>query len=288
VIKQKRCKVDTSSMQPSADPRHQRQIVSVAVACATLFVCPRLPQVIEYAHGSSFVNGAGAGRAMVVLSIVQLLAVFVGLSLPGVLLARDGIRRWWWLPAAAFLLLPDLHGELEPRLIMGSEGSRMGSEWLVAALDLALLLLPGALIALRTPRGSSPLPMGTKAGAVVIVAIGIGLWATNVAIAGKDPSDLGALVAIVAFSALWDVRTIGRAGVFVGIAAVMTGTVTLMLTMFFDPFAGPSLQGFETHLLEESLAVPAMMSLAIAPIARVLAWTRDRRHARRSPLAASA
>jgi hypothetical protein len=225
---------------------------------------------------------------MLVLSIVQLLAVFVGLSLPGVLLARDGTRRWWWLPAAAFLLLPDLHGELEPRLIMGSEGFQWGSEWLVATMDLGLLLLPGALMALRTPRGSSPLPLGTRVGAVMIVSVGIALWGTNVAIAGKDPSDLGALVAIVAFSALWDVRTIGRAGVFVGIAAVMTGTVTLLLTMFFDPFAGASLQGFETHLLEESLAVPAMMSLAIAPIARVLARTREWRHARRRPPAASA
>jgi hypothetical protein len=259
----------------------------VTVACAALFVGLRVPQVVEYAYGSSFVAGTEGGRAMVVLAAAQLLAVFVGLSLPGVLLAREGIRRWWWLPAAAFLLLPDLHGHLEPRLIMGNEGHQWGSEWLVVALDLALLLLPGALMALRTPRGSSPLPLGSRIGAVTVVAVGIASWGTNVAIAGSDPSDLGALAAIVSFSALWDVRTIGRAGVFIGIAAVMTGTVPLLLTMFFDPFAEPSLRGFETHILEESLAVPAMMSLGIAPIARVLARTRNRHHVRRSVLPAT-
>jgi hypothetical protein len=138
-----------------------------------------------------------------------------------------------------------------------------------------------------TPRHSSTLPLGSRIGAVTIVAVGIALWGTNVAIAGRDPSDLGALVALVVFSALWDVRTIGRAGVFMGIAAVMTGTVPLLLTTFFDPFAEPSLRGFETHLLEESLAVPAMMSLGIAPIARVLARTRNRLHVRRSALPAA-
>jgi hypothetical protein len=259
----------------------------VTVACAALFVGLRVPQVVQYAYGSSVVTGTDKGRALVVLAGVQLLAVFVGLSLPGVLLAREGIRRWWWLPAAAFLLLPDLHGHLEPRLVMGSESFQWGSEWLVAALNLTLLLLPGALIAIRTPRRSSTLPLGSRVGAVVIVAVGIALWGTNVAIAGKDPSDLGALVAIVSFSALWDVRTIGRAGVFIGIAAVVTGTVPLLLTMFFDPLAEPSLRGFETHLLEESLALPAMMSLGIAPIARVLARTRARDHVRRRALPAA-
>jgi hypothetical protein len=287
LIKQRRLVVDISSMTRAAAGHHRLMLWLVTVSCGALFIGLHVPQVIDDAYGSSFVSGTGEERAMVVLAIAQLVVIFVGLSLPGVLLAREGVRRWWWVPAAAYLLLPDLHGHFEPRPIMGSDGFRWGSAWLVAAADLALVLLLGAVVAMRTARRSSTVPLGSRVGAVVIVAGGVVLWGTNVAIAGKDPSDVGALVAIVTFSALWDVRTIGRAAVFIGITAVMTGTIPLVLVMFLDPFAEPSLRGFESHLLEESLTVPAMLSLGIGPIARVLARMRDRHGLRRTTLPAA-
>ncbi len=275
-------------MRPEAAPRFGRVLPwLIAAACAGSVIGLRIPQMRRFTHGISMVHGPEAELPTAVLALVQLLVLFVGLTLPGILLAREGVRRWWWLPAAAFLFVPELHGHVEPRLLMGSEDVQWAGEWLVATVDLALLLLPGAVVAWRTPRRSSTLPWGTRMCALLVTAVGVALWGSNVSIGGSDPSDLGALIAIVSFAALWDIRSVGRAGVFIAVASTMTGTLPMLIAIFFDPFTAPSLRGFDTHLFERSLAVPALLALGIAPIARLLARLRDRHETQRGALPAT-
>ncbi len=184
------------------------------------------------AQTGPWMNGSlGRFQAIVVLREV---VVFVAAVLPGVLLARDGARRSFWVPALSLYLLIitpvswgwlhlGVRDSLDHVFIDGSMSLWTHNGRLRAAVELTLILAPAILVAFRTPRRSMA-PIGRN---TLLAWALIGLGWLLVAMWDREPYvyEETTVFAAMSFAVLWDVRSWRRlAGVF-----VVAGLITVSL-----------------------------------------------------------
>lgn len=183
---------------------------------------------------------------------------YAGATALGLILVRDRVLRWWWVPATMFLLFgAPVDAWIGWSAIAMNLGSVPGT-----AVDLVALLAPaGALILSTRPSGvrihDRVVPTVLGAGVAAILAMRIG---SN----GPDVS-LGVGAALLAFGAFSQSTSWRRAVVFIGLAVALGSQIPASFAVALSQrLTGP------VAWVDASMdIVIALLAFSIAPLARL-------------------
>lgn len=191
---------------------------------------------------------------------LPLAATYTGAAAMGVILVRDGVTRWWWLPAVLFIAIG-----------LPVEGWVQGSSFLAtrlapilgSAFDVLVILAPAAVLFARA-RGPRVEIHGRVVPVVAVSAASVAL-AMLLGPAGADVS-LSVGVALLTFGTCSQSSSWRRAAAFVVIAMALGAQVPAS-------FANAASQGFLGPIAFRDSSVEvvvACLCFAIAPLSR--AW----------------
>lgn len=192
---------------------------------------------------------------------LPILLTFVGAASIGLILLKDGVTRWWWLPATGFVLLglPVESWVGSASLVATRIGPVAGS-----ALDLIVVLAPGAVLALCVPRTRTVIH-DRVVPTVVVVAVSVAA-AMLVGAEGPDAS-LSVGFALLAFGVCSQSASWRRALTFFAVAIALGAQVP-------GSFATSAAQGDffgGLAVVDASMeVVVALLAFSIAPL--TTAW----------------
>lgn len=242
-----------------------------------VFAVVRIPPLLEWyegtpprAHTMTW-ELASAGR-WVGLGLVWALIGYVALALPGVLLARSGVRAWFWVPATLFFFLPDRLGlPSEPALVTGSiDSAWMADQWARAAVELVLIVAPAAVVAMRVGPRTPRTPLGARVAAGLVAVAGVGLLRHAMSLLGPVEPYWPAAALVTSFAVLWDVRNPARVLGLVAVTTMASSVVFPVLALFVPGSTGTATEVARIASGEPLYLVAAAAALS-APLARLFA-----------------
>lgn len=199
------------------------------------------------------------------------LLAYVAAAIPGVLLARDGLTRWCWIPASMLFVLgaPIQTWLAWDPVIVRALGAPAG-----IAMDLVAVLLPAGVAAWTSTEGRT-VDRARVIGAGVAFAMLLA-WQLPVAISGTGVS-MGLIAFLLSFATLWRIEGIRRVIAFSMIALAVSRFGTFLI------FEGPEATGVAFRESFDVVAVAAVC-LLITPLTHVV---RRRFLARKHPVPAT-
>ena len=207
---------------------------------------------------------------------LPLAATYAGAAAMGVILVRDGVKRWWWLPAVLFVAL----GLPVESWVHGSSflATRLPSI-VGAAVDALLVLAPAVVLLSRTHA-----PRVEIVGRVVPVVFVFALSVAMAMVVGQTGPDVSLSVglALLSFGALSQSSSWLRALSFVAIALALGAQVP-------SSFATAISQGYLGPLAVRDASLEVVIALfcfAIAPLSRAWEQLLARRAGRDVPVQA--
>ena len=199
--------------------------------------------------------------------LLPVVVTYAAAATIGPILLRDGIKRWWWVPAALFVL-PDAPFE-----------SWIGTtSWVATHLgapgrsvvDLATILAPGAVLALRSDRPAARIGDDRIVPAFIVIAISF-LLAIGIGIDGPDASIATALT-LLAFGVCSQSSSPPRALIFLVVAVALGADIP-------GSFAWSAAQGDIGSVAVRDGTVDiaiALLAFSIAPLAKATQFVRVR------------
>jgi hypothetical protein len=187
---------------------------------------------------------------------------YAGAVATGLILLRDGVTRWWWVPATLFVVLgPPIDDWVGWSIVSTQVGLVAGS-----VLDLVTILGPVALLAVR-PRGRQGITNRDRLIPTVFVTAVAMILAMRISEIGPDVT-LSVGLALLALGHLSQSASWRRAVAFVIVAIALGAQVpaSFVIAMSQD-MAGP------TAWVDASMdVVVAVLAFGIVPMAQ--AWGR--------------
>lgn len=187
---------------------------------------------------------------------------YAGAVATGLILLRDGVTRWWWVPATLFVVLgPPIDDWVGWSIVSTQVGFVAGS-----LLDLATILGPVALLAVRT-RGRQRITTSDRViPTLFVVAVAIVL-AMRISESGPDVT-LSVGLALLALGLLSQSASWRRALAFVMVALALGPQVPASFVIAMSQGLAGS-----TAWIDASMdVVVAVLAFGIAPM--TLAWGR--------------
>jgi hypothetical protein len=191
--------------------------------------------------------------------LVPVVLTYAAATAIGLILLRDGIARWWWVPATLFVL-PDAPFESWVGAT-SSIATHVGGP-LSSLVDLVTYLAPGAVVALGSDRRNIRLADDRIVPATVVIAASL-LVAFSIGVDGPDAS-IAACVAVVAFGVCSQSTSLVRALIFVAVVVALGADIP-------GSFARAASQGDvgSTALRDGTVDIAiALLSFTIAPLAQ--------------------
>lgn len=235
-----------------------------------MFVGLRVPFLIEI-NDLGAVGNHPSQLDWLMRAVPITLIAYVAAAIPGVLLARDGLARWCWIPASMLFVLgaPMQTWLAWDPVVVKALGAPAG-----IAVDLVAVLLPaGAAAWISTERRA--VDRDRLVGAGVVFAL-ILAWQVPVAISETEVP-VGLVAFLLGFSTFWRIEGIRRVIAFSVIALAVSRFGTILI------FEGSAATGVA---LRESfdIVVVAAACLLITPLTHIV---RRRSLARKHPVPAT-
>jgi len=168
------------------------------------------------------------------------------------------------VPAALFFFAPGPEG-VGPHPIDVLGQPLIADRWLLAGVQLAIVLAPAYVIGRRTPRRSSDVPVEPRLAAIAIAVGAIAIVREGMSLEGSSLWWQGALV-VTSLALLWDVRSAGRATIVFAIATLYSSVPEMLLGIVL-----PGWHGTPSAALRATGGDPLYLVAAIAIAATPLA-----------------
>ena len=221
-----------------------------------MFVGMRVPFLIEI-NDLGAVGSYPSPLDWMVRAVPITLIAYVAAAIPGVLLARDGLARWCWIPASMLFVLG---APIQTWLAWDPVVARALGAPAGIAMDLVAVLLPaGAAASISTERRA--VDRARVVGAGVVFAL-ILAWQVPVAISETSVS-VGLVAFLLGFATLWRIEGIGRVIAFSVIALAVSRFSTILI------FEGPAATGVAFRESFEVMVVAAVC-LLVTPLTHVI------------------
>jgi hypothetical protein len=203
---------------------------------------------------------ADVGWHVVAWLALPMALTYAGAVATGLILLRDGVTRWWWVPATLFVVLgPPIDDWVGWSIVSTQVGFVAGS-----VLDLATILGPVALLAVRTRGRQRTTTRDRLIPTVFVAAVAIAL-AMRISESGPDVT-LSVGVALLALGLLSQSASWRRALAYVIVALALGAQVPASFaTSMSQGLAGP------TAWVDSSMdVVVALLAFGIVPMTQ--AW----------------
>lgn len=223
-----------------------------------LFVGVRWAELTSVRSGADWHNAAWLA--------LPIALTYAGAVATGLILLRDGVTRWWWVPATLFVVLgPPIDDWVGWSIVSTQVGFVVGS-----VLDLATILGPVALLAVRTRGRQGITSRDRLIPTVFVAAVAIAL-AMRIGESGPDVT-LSVGLALLALGHLSQSASWRRAVSFVVVALALGAQVPASFVISMSQgLAGP------TAWVDASMdVVVAVLAFGIVPMTQAWGRTGDR------------
>lgn len=264
--------MDAGSLDARGERRSHRPdrfAVLIVLESFAVFLGLHLPQLVDFyrripASTHSMSWELGTMPHWLAMNAAEAFFAFAAVVIPGVLLARGGVTRWYWVPAALFFFGAGHLGlQPNPMAVLGEPW--IANAWVLALVQLGIVLAPAYVIAQRTERRASDLHPEPRLAAVVIAIGSIAILRYGMWLEGSDVWWQGALV-VTSMAMLWDVRSAKRALAVFGVATLYSAVPEMVLLIVL-----PGWHGTPSEALRSSGGDPMFLIAAIAAAATPLA-----------------